>query len=453
MVTSQEFTPLFIFEAWQTQRLKMSNLTIPLRIRAETSPADPNNIRFVLERDVQEGALVTFPDAATAQGAPLAKALFAITGVKMVDVSGAIVAVIKTNDSDWNTLKPKVADVIRSIMTQYCAPLAKGVKTFGQARSDTDIRLAVQSVLDRQANPAISKHGGNVRVADVCDGAVSILMSGGCQGCSSSTATLRGVVEKMIRAAVPKVRDIIDVTDHASGKTPYYSDGLGDKRQLNSPFMYNPIPDDVIMVKDGKFLILPDYLAPRLGMDTKTLRVSLQSGEVVSQCEAGIGIDAGKTRLIMRSSNCVWACQISADGTAHEIPAPLFATKAATAGSVLRDRIRQHLSNLPAAKIPITYGKLARSMGLNPPGTIAKVTQALEATMLEDAKNGVPFLASLVVSKVGQSNAAKGFFQQARALGREPRFGENDQDYYQREFNGALAIVTAIAHAADSKQD
>ncbi|MBT4921959.1 MAG: NifU family protein [Rickettsiales bacterium] len=202
----------------------MSNLTIPLRIRAETSPADPDSIRFVLDRDVQEGALVTFSDAATAQGAPLAEALFAITGVKMVDVSGAVVAVIKTNASDWKALKPQVADVIRSSMTQHSAPLGKGVKTFGQARSDTDIRLSVQSVLDRQANPSISKHGGNVSVTDVCDGVVSMLMSGGCQGCASSAATLRGGVEKMIRAAVPEVRDIIDVTDHAAGKTPYYSD-------------------------------------------------------------------------------------------------------------------------------------------------------------------------------------------------------------------------------------
>ncbi|MFT5795314.1 MAG: Fe-S cluster biogenesis protein NfuA [Ulvibacter sp.] len=445
MVISQEFIPLFIFEAWQTQRLKMSNLTIPLRIRAETSPADPDSIRFVLDKDVQEGALVTFRDADTAQGAPLAEALFAITGVKMVDVSGAVITVTKTNTNNWNTLKPKVADVIRSIMMQYSTPLGEGVETFSQTRSDTDIRLAVQSVLDRQANPAISKHGGNVSVTDVCNGVVSMLMSGGCQGCSSSTATLRGGVEKMIRASVPEVRDIIDVTDHAAGKTPYYRDGLGDKRQLNSPFMYNPIPDDVITVEDGKFLILPDYLAPRLGMDTKTLRANLQSGEVVSQSEAGTGIDIGKTRLIIRSSNCVWACQISADGTAHEISAPLAATKAATDSRMLRDRIRQHLYSLTAAEIPITYGKLARSMGLNPPGTIAKVTQALEAMMVEDAKNEVPFLASLVVSKVGQGNAAKGFFQQARALGREPSFGENDQDYYQREFNGAVAIVTAIA--------
>ena len=80
-------------------------------------------------------------------------------------------------------------------------------------------------------------------------------------------------------------------------------------------------------------------------------------------------------------------------------------------------------------------------MGLYMPGSIGKVTQALEATMVLDVENDVPFLASLVVSKIGQGNAAKGFFQQALALGRGPGFGEDEQSYHQREFNGAVAIL------------
>ncbi|MFT5062058.1 MAG: hypothetical protein ACI9AX_002391 [Polaromonas sp.] len=47
---------------------------------------------------MQDGALASFPDAVAAQGAPLAEALFAISGVKMVDVSGAVVFVVKTDD-------------------------------------------------------------------------------------------------------------------------------------------------------------------------------------------------------------------------------------------------------------------------------------------------------------------------------------------------------------------
>ena len=91
----------------------------------------------------------------------------------------------------------------------------------------------------------------------------------------------------------------------------------------------------------------------------------------------------------------------------------------------------------------MTYGELASAMGLYQPGSIAKVTQALEGTMVEDAENGAPFLASLVVSKVGLCSPAKGFFEQARALGRGPDNGEDDRAYYQREFTGAVGVVSA----------
>ena len=421
----------------------MSDFTTPLRIRAETSPADPNIMRFVLERDVQAGAQATFSDADAAQGASLAETLFAIAGVKMIDVAGAVVAVVKAADSDWDTLKRSIADALRSSMTRSDAPLGLMAKSVGQARTDAEVRLAVQDVLDRQANPAIARHGGNVSVIDVRDGVVSIRMSGGCQGCASSAATLRGGVEKMIRAAVPEVRDIVDVTDHAAGKTPYFEVGRGDERRPNRPLMYRPVPADAISRQDDQFVISPAYLAQGLGMDAETFRARLRSGEVVSRTEAGIGEDAGKTRLIIRSSSRIWAGEIAADGTAHEIPAPPAALKAAEAGGVLRDRIRAHLANLSAADVPMTYGELASAMGLCLPGSIAKVTQALEGTMVQDAENGEPFLASLVVSKVGPGNPAKGFFEQARALGRGPDKGEDDRAFYQREFAGAVGVVSA----------
>jgi len=425
----------------------MSDLLAPLRIHAETSPADPHSMRFVLDRDVQGGASATFPNAVAAQGAPLAEALFAIAGVKMIDVSGAVVAVVKTADSDWYTLKRAIADALRSSIAQSAAPLGSLAQVAEQFRTDAEIRLAVQEVLDRQANPAIARHGGNVSVIDVRDGVVTMLMSGGCQGCASSAATLRGGVEKMIRAAVPEVHDIIDATDHSAGKTPYYGARRGDEPQPERPFLDRPAPAEAITRENDQFLISPDYLAPRLGMDVETLRAGLRSGEVVSRSEAGTGVNAGKTRLIIRSSHRVWAGEIAADGTAREIPAPRAALKAAAAGSALRDRIRAHLGKLPAADVPMTYGKLAGAMGLYLPGSIAQVTQALEATMVEDAENGAPFLASLVVSKVGHGNVAKGFLQQALALGRGPGFGEDDRAYYKREFAGAVAMFTAISRS------
>jgi hypothetical protein len=109
------------------------------------------------------------------------------------------------------------------------------------------------------------------------------------------------------------------------------------------------------MREDDQFLISPDYLAPRLGMDVETLQAAMQSGEVVSQSESGTGADAGKTRLIMRSNTRVWAAEITADGTAHEIPAPRAVTKAATASSALRERAMQRFKTPATLQKFISY--------------------------------------------------------------------------------------------------
>jgi Fe/S biogenesis protein NfuA len=61
-----------------------------------------------------------------------------------------------------------------------------------------------------------------VELADIEDNTLYLRMSGGCQGCAASAATLRQGIERMVREAVPEIQEIVDVTDHASGVNPYY---------------------------------------------------------------------------------------------------------------------------------------------------------------------------------------------------------------------------------------
>ena len=82
----------------------------------------------------------------------------------------------------------------------------------------------VQELLNQQINPQIKSHGGQVDVVRYEeDGAILYIeMSGGCQGCSSSSATLKNGVETMIYDEFPDIDDIKDVTDHDAGENPYY---------------------------------------------------------------------------------------------------------------------------------------------------------------------------------------------------------------------------------------
>jgi len=85
------------------------------------------------------------------------------------------------------------------------------------------MRHQIQKLLDEQVNPQVASHGGRIDLVDYANRTVYLRMSGGCQGCSASAATLRNGVEEAIKKAFPRVADVVDVTDHGSGENPYYS--------------------------------------------------------------------------------------------------------------------------------------------------------------------------------------------------------------------------------------
>jgi Fe/S biogenesis protein NfuA len=79
----------------------------------------------------------------------------------------------------------------------------------------------VREVLKVQVNPAIAAHGGMISLVNVEETDIFVEMSGGCQGCALSTATLRQGVERMLREAIPELTGVHDITDHSSGENPY----------------------------------------------------------------------------------------------------------------------------------------------------------------------------------------------------------------------------------------
>ncbi len=88
---------------------------------------------------------------------------------------------------------------------------------------DSQIARDIQKLLDDEVNTAVSAHGGNIELLDVIEDRVYVKMGGGCQGCSSASATLKQGVETRIKAKFPQIKQVIDSTDHASGRNPYYS--------------------------------------------------------------------------------------------------------------------------------------------------------------------------------------------------------------------------------------
>ena len=419
----------------------MSEAATRRRIRVQPSVKDPQNLRFILEAPVQDSTSVCYDDASA--DAPLARALFAILGVQRVEVEGASIYVTRSTDVDWSALKAPIAVAIRDVLDREALPL--GQRSEAPKGEDALLLLAVADLLDREASPAIASHGGSVAVERVENSDVYLRMSGGCQGCAASSATLRQGIETMLRASLPAIGEIIDLTDHDAGTNPFYESAQG-----TSPTLNRPLPLGTIDWEDGQIIIDPEYLAPKLGLTPDTLRAGMRNGDIVSTSETGTEYHVGKTRITVRTPVRAWAAEVFADGTAREAPPPRARPIQATVGETLADQVRRYLQNLPEDKVPITYGKLSRALGYWAPGSIAKVTSALEATMRVDAAISTPFVAARAVSRGGDGLPSKGFFELAQALGRGPMDGEIDSVFHERLLGEISATLRKNQEAASA---
>jgi Fe/S biogenesis protein NfuA len=85
--------------------------------------------------------------------------------------------------------------------------------------------IAIQKLLDEVINPAVAEHGGYVSLLEVKDDTAYMAFSGGCQGCGMAGVTMNQGIKEVIMEEVPGIREVIDMTDHASGTNPYYQAG------------------------------------------------------------------------------------------------------------------------------------------------------------------------------------------------------------------------------------
>lgn len=100
------------------------------------------------------------------------------------------------------------------------APYIKGAAP----GKDAPLQQRVQYILDSEINPNLASHGGFVTLVDIVDNGVVVLrFGGGCHGCGMADVTLKSGIEKTLLEQCADISAVKDVTDHATGETPYYS--------------------------------------------------------------------------------------------------------------------------------------------------------------------------------------------------------------------------------------
>ena len=122
------------------------------------------------------------------------------------------VAVTKAESLDWFALKPSI---LAGIMEHFASGLpvieanADDSTVADEGADDEDDTVKqIKHLLDTRVRPAVAMDGGDIVFQDFDDGVVTLQMRGACQGCPSSTATLKMGIENMLKHYIPEVQEV-----------------------------------------------------------------------------------------------------------------------------------------------------------------------------------------------------------------------------------------------------
>ena len=177
-------------------------------IQTEDTP-NPATLKFIPGTDVMGQGTADFPDKQSAGTSPLARRLFQIDGIEAVFLGSDFVTVTKGDDQEWFTLKPSI---LAGIMEHYASgmPVVEMADTAAEVADEVEDEIVTQikQLLDTRVRPAVAMDGGDIVFQGFDDGIVTLQMRGACQGCPSSTATLKMGIENMLRHYIPDVREV-----------------------------------------------------------------------------------------------------------------------------------------------------------------------------------------------------------------------------------------------------
>lgn len=196
---------------------------IPTSVYAEMTP-NPMTMKFVADRILIGGGLqVEYKKSSDAKGSsPLAEELFHFPFVKSVFISSNYVTVTRDESLDWDMIVMQLREYIRewlmdheTAVSNVPAELMSRAEKIEPLSSTHETSQNIASLpaspyddeiiylLNEFVRPAVEQDGGAIDFVGYENKKVYVNMRGACSGCPSSTATLKGGIENLLKAKLP----------------------------------------------------------------------------------------------------------------------------------------------------------------------------------------------------------------------------------------------------------
>lgn len=195
-------------------------MQVPVNVYVEMTP-NPTTMKFVANKYLlMTGESAEFTSAAETKGfSPLAEQLFQFPFVKGVFIASNFVTVTKNESLSWDFITMELREFIKNwiadgkdVLIQMPAPKPVEPKTTdGPAKEykPSEYDDVIRGLLDEYVRPAVETDGGAIDFRSFEDGVVTVLLKGSCAGCPSSTATLKGGIENLLKQHLPEVKSVV----------------------------------------------------------------------------------------------------------------------------------------------------------------------------------------------------------------------------------------------------
>lgn len=185
-----------------------------VNIYTEASP-NPNSQKFVFNFYLLENMSFDFIGDNGTENCPLAQALYGnFNYIEAIFIAANFITITKKPEVDWFEINIELKEFLKNYVNEGKPMFLEGIQQqvakeeLKTNLNETPQEAQIKAVLEDYVRPAVESDGGAISFHSFEEGVVKVVLKGACSGCPSSTVTLKGGIENLMKRMVPGVERV-----------------------------------------------------------------------------------------------------------------------------------------------------------------------------------------------------------------------------------------------------
>ena len=185
-------------------------------IYSEYTP-NPKVMKFVCNQIISS-EMIEFDNTPTQNNFPLIYELFLLPFVESIFLGKNFISIEKNDKIEWDDISFETRILIQEklnsgiLISNKNNVNKKNKSNVKINRKRTKTELLIEEVFEKNIRPYVMQDGGDISLISYDNGVVKVLLQGACNGCPSSTYTLKQGIEKRLRDVIgEEIKEVVPI--------------------------------------------------------------------------------------------------------------------------------------------------------------------------------------------------------------------------------------------------